>query len=113
MDISRLHLFPIKNVHPTPAALLGPGAHEMIGVSAAQVGITRALLMTTGLRHRHRRRGQDDIENAGVSVEVFDKVESNPKDHNVMDAHVAYVDVAFRSALGEVRVTTARRQRGW
>ena len=93
MDISRLHLFPIKNVHPTPAALLGPGAHEMIGVSAAQVGITRALLMTTGLRGT----GIVDevktiIENAGVSVEVFDKVESNPKDHNVMDAHVAYVD---------------------
>ncbi|MEM7095016.1 MAG: iron-containing alcohol dehydrogenase [Actinomycetota bacterium] len=93
MDISRLHLFPIKSVHPTPAALLGPGAHEMIGVSAAQLGMKKVLLMTTGLRGT----GIVDevktiIEDAGVSVEVFDKVESNPKDVNVMDAHVAYVD---------------------
>ena len=93
MDISRMHLFPIKSVHPTPAALLGPGAHEMIGVSAAQMGMKKVLLMTTGLRGT----GIVDevkgiIENAGVSVEVFDKVESNPKDYNVMDAHVAYGD---------------------
>ncbi|NQY55963.1 MAG: iron-containing alcohol dehydrogenase [Ilumatobacteraceae bacterium] len=93
MDISRLNLFPIKSIHPTPAALLGPGAHEMIGVSAAQLGMQRVLLMTTGLRGT----GIVDevkgiIEAAGVSVEVFDKVESNPKDYNVMDAHVAYGD---------------------
>ncbi|MEM9134842.1 MAG: iron-containing alcohol dehydrogenase [Actinomycetota bacterium] len=93
MDISRLNLFPIKSIHPTPAALLGPGAHEMIGVSAAEMGLNRVLLMTTGLRGT----GIVDevkgiVEAAGVSVEVFDRVESNPKDHNVMDAHVAYVD---------------------
>jgi methanol:N,N-dimethyl-4-nitrosoaniline oxidoreductase len=93
MDISRLNLFPIKSIHPTPAALLGPGAHEMIGVSAAEMGMSRVLLMTTGLRGT----GIVDevkgiVEAAGVSVEVFDGVESNPKDHNVMDAHVAYVD---------------------
>lgn len=93
MDISRLRLFPIKNIHPTPAALLGPGAHEMIGVSAAEMGMKKVLLMTTGLRGT----GIVDevkgiVENAGVSVEVFDGVESNPKDYNVMDAHVAYVD---------------------
>ncbi|MEM9562564.1 MAG: iron-containing alcohol dehydrogenase [Actinomycetota bacterium] len=93
MDISRLNLFPIKSIHPTPAALLGPGAHEMIGVSAADMGMKRVLLMTTGLRGT----GIVDevkgiVEAAGVSVEVFDGVESNPKDHNVMDANVAYVD---------------------
>ncbi|MEM7322976.1 MAG: iron-containing alcohol dehydrogenase [Actinomycetota bacterium] len=93
MDISRLNLFPIKNIHPTPAALMGPGAHEMIGVSAAQVGITRALLMTTGLRGTGIVEEVTGIvEAAGVSVEVFDGVESNPKDYNVMDAHVAYID---------------------
>lgn len=65
----------------------------MIGVSAAELGMKKVLLMTTGLRGT----GIVDevkgiIENAGVSVEVFDGVESNPKDTNVMDAHVAYVD---------------------
>ncbi len=93
MEISRLNLFPIKSIHPTPAALLGPGAHEMIGVSAAQLGMQRVLLMTTGLRGTgivEEVRGI--VEAAGVGVEVFDRVESNPKDYNVMDAHVAYVD---------------------
>ncbi|MEM7341112.1 MAG: iron-containing alcohol dehydrogenase [Actinomycetota bacterium] len=93
MDISRLNLFPIKSIHPTPAALLGPGAHEMIGVSAAELGMKKVLLMTTGLRGTgivDEVKGV--VEAAGVSVEVFDRVESNPKDHNVMDAHVAYVD---------------------
>ncbi|MEM8924968.1 MAG: iron-containing alcohol dehydrogenase [Actinomycetota bacterium] len=93
MDISRLNLFPIKNIHPTPAALLGPGAHEMIGVSAAELGMRRVLLMTTGLRGTgivDEVRGI--VEAAGVGVEVFDRVESNPKDYNVMDAHVAYTD---------------------
>lgn len=91
MDVARLHAFPIKNYHPTPHALLGPGAHEMIGVSAAQLGFRRALLMTTGLRGT----GIVDevkgiVEGAGVEVVVFDGVESNPKDHNVMAAHAAY-----------------------
>ena len=31
-----------------------------------------------------------NFENAGVSVTVYDKVESNPKDYNVMDAYEAY-----------------------
>ncbi len=93
VDITKLQLFPIKHIHPTPAALLGPGAHEMIGVSASELGMQKVLLMTTGLRGTGI---VDDvkgiIENAGVTVEVFDGVESNPKDHNVMDAHVAYVE---------------------
>ncbi len=91
MDVSRLHLFPIKNYHPTPHALLGPGAHEMIGVSAAQLGFRRTLLMTTGLRGTgivDEVRGI--VEAAGVEVVVFDGVESNPKDRNVMAAHAAY-----------------------
>ncbi len=91
MDVARLHAFPIKNYHPTPHALLGPGAHEMIGVSAAQLGFRRTLLMTTGLRGT----GIVDevkaiVEGAGLEVVVFDGVESNPKDHNVMAAHATY-----------------------
>ena len=31
-----------------------------------------------------------NFENAGVSVTVYDKVESNPKDYNVMDAYKAF-----------------------
>ncbi|WP_395153909.1 iron-containing alcohol dehydrogenase [Ilumatobacter sp.] len=100
MDISRLHVFPIKNYHPTPHALLGPGAHEMIGVSAAQLGFKRTLLMTTGLRGT----GIVDevkgiVESAGVEVVVFDGVESNPKDRDVMAAHAAYTSQACDSFI--------------
>lgn len=100
MDVARLHLFPIKNYHPTPHALMGPGAHEMIGVSAAQLGFRRTLLMTTGLRGTgivDEVRGI--VEAAGVEVVVFDGVESNPKDRNVMAAHAAYTSEACDSFI--------------
>ncbi|MEM8906100.1 MAG: iron-containing alcohol dehydrogenase, partial [Actinomycetota bacterium] len=100
MDVARLLAFPIKNYHPTPHALLGPGAHEMIGLSAAQLGFQRTLLMTTGLRGT----GIVDevkgiVEGAGVEVVVFDDVESNPKDHNVMAAHATYANESCDSFI--------------
>ena len=91
MDVGRLHIFPIKNFHPVPAALLGPGAHEMVGASARDLGFRRTLLMTTGLRGTgivDEIRAQ--VEAAGVEVVVFDQVQSNPKDTDVMAAHARY-----------------------
>ena len=91
MDVGRLTIFPIKNFHPVPPALLGPGAHEMVGQSARDLGFKRALLMTTGLRGTgtvEEIRAQ--VEAAGVEVVVFDGVQSNPKDSDVMTAHTVY-----------------------
>jgi len=91
MDVGRLHIFPIKNFHPVPPALLGPGAHEMIGASASELGFRRTLLMTTGLRGTgivEEIRAQ--VEAAGVEVIVFDRVQSNPKDSDVMAAHAVF-----------------------
>ena len=42
--------FPIKEFHPFPRALLGPGAHEMIGPEALKIGFHKTLVMTSGLR---------------------------------------------------------------
>jgi len=42
--------FPIKEFHPFPRALLGPGSHEMIGPEAKKLGFTKTLIMTSGLR---------------------------------------------------------------
>ena len=79
--------FPIKEFHPFPRALMGPGAHEMIGPEALKLGFKKTLVMTSGLR------GSDIVHNIvesmkyhGLDVVVYDKVESNPKDYNVMDA---------------------------
>jgi len=92
MDVARYLTFPIKQVHPLPPALVGPGAHEMVGSSAQQLGFARSLVMTTGLRGTGivaELVGQ--LEHHGIEVVLFDGVESNPKDTNVMDAHELFV----------------------
>ncbi|AZG44736.1 NDMA-dependent methanol dehydrogenase [Gordonia insulae] len=83
--------FPIKEFHPFPRAMMGPGAHEMIGPEALKLGFKRTLVMTTGLR------GSDTVHKIvesckyhGLEVVLFDQVESNPKDYNVMDAVSLY-----------------------
>ncbi|MGO9976823.1 MAG: NDMA-dependent methanol dehydrogenase [Solirubrobacteraceae bacterium] len=93
MDADRLWQFPIKEFHNVPRGLLGPGAYELVGVEAKNLGFKKSLLMTSGLRGTGII---DDIvgkvKYQGVDVVVFDKVESNPKDYNVMDAYQLYAD---------------------
>ena len=83
--------FPIKEFHPFPRAMMGPGAHEMIGPEALKLGFKKTLIMTTGLR------GSDTVHKIvesckyhGLEVVLYDKVESNPKDYNCMDAAALY-----------------------
>src|SRR5579871_3706046 len=83
--------FPIKEFHPFPRAMLGPGAWELLGPEAKTLGFSRVLVMTSGLR------GSDTVAKIvgslryhGLEVVVYDKVESNPKDYNVMDAVALY-----------------------
>lgn len=40
--------FPIKEFHPFPRALMGPGAHELIGPAAKRIGFQKTLIMTSG-----------------------------------------------------------------
>jgi formaldehyde dismutase / methanol dehydrogenase len=93
MDVSQLSDFPIKEFHPFPRALLGAGAYELIGVEAKKLGFEKTLLMTSGLKGTGII---DDIvgkvEYQGIEVVVYDKVESNPKDYNVMDSYKMYTD---------------------
>ena len=42
--------FPIKEFHPFPRALMGPGSHELIGPEALKMGFKKTLIMTSGLR---------------------------------------------------------------
>ncbi len=83
--------FPIKEFHPFPRALMGPGSWEIIGPEAKKLGFTKPLIMTSGLR------GSDTVEKIAGSLKyhgldpvVYDKVESNPKDYNTMDAVALY-----------------------
>lgn len=38
MDVGQLSDFPIKEFHPMPRALMGPGSYELIGVEAKKLG---------------------------------------------------------------------------
>ena len=86
MEAHKLWQFPIKEFHRIPRGLLGPGAYEMVGLEANKLGFKRCVLATSGLR------GTGIVEDIvgklkyrGVDVVVYDKIESNPKDYNVMD----------------------------
>jgi len=82
-----LPLFPIKEFHPFPRALLGPGCHELIGPEALKLGFKKTLVMTSGLRGSNIvEKISDSLKYHGIDVVLYDKVESNPKDYNVMDA---------------------------
>jgi methanol:N,N-dimethyl-4-nitrosoaniline oxidoreductase len=93
MDVSQVFEFPVKVHWQQPRCLIGAGASEMAAPQAAAMGLKHVLFVTSGLRGTGI---VDDLktqfEAAGVSVTVYDKVESNPKDYNVMDAYQAYVD---------------------
>src|SRR6201992_1155460 len=83
--------FPTKEFHPFPRALLGPGAYEMIGPNALQLGFRKTLVMTSGLRGTDIvHKIVESMKYHGLEVVVYDKVESNPKDYNVMDAVALY-----------------------
>lgn len=91
---------------------MGVGAHDIIGVEAKNLGFKRTLLMTTGLRGSgiiEELVGK--IEYQGVEVVLYDKVESNPKDYNVMEPRLSTrrrsATRSSRSAV--VRATTPPR----
>jgi formaldehyde dismutase / methanol dehydrogenase len=91
VDIGKVYEVPIREHWRQPRALLGPGAVEAAGPEAAAMGLKHVLIVTSGLRGTGIvDEVQTNFENAGVSVTVYDKVESNPKDYNVMDAYQAF-----------------------
>ncbi len=93
MDTSKIFEFPIKEYFKQPRSLLGAGAYENAGPEAAAMGLRHVLFVTSGLRGTGIiDECKTNFENAGVSVTVYDKVESNPKDYNVMDSYKAFAD---------------------
>ncbi|AFM20522.1 alcohol dehydrogenase, class IV (plasmid) [Mycolicibacterium chubuense NBB4] len=83
--------FPIKEFHPFPRALMGPGAHELIGPEAIKLGFKKTLVMTSGLRGSDIvHKIVESLKYHGLEVVLYDKVESNPKDYNVMDSVALY-----------------------
>ncbi len=83
--------FPIKEFHPFPRALLGPGSHELIGPEALKMGFKKTLIMTSGLRGTDIvHKISESMKWHGIETVIYDQVESNPKDYNVMDSVKLY-----------------------
>ncbi|HEX8259728.1 MAG TPA: iron-containing alcohol dehydrogenase family protein [Rubrobacteraceae bacterium] len=85
--------FPVREFFKQPRSLLGPGAYEQAGPEAAAMGMRHVLFVTSGLKGTGIvDECKTNFENAGVSVTVYDKVESNPKDYNVMDSYNMFTE---------------------
>ncbi len=93
MDTSRMFEFPVKEFFKQPRSLFGAGAYQQAGPEAAAMGMRHALFVTSGLEGTGIvDECKTNFENAGVTVTVYDEVESNPKDFQVMDAYSMYTE---------------------
>ncbi|MEA2512946.1 MAG: formaldehyde dismutase / methanol dehydrogenase [Thermomicrobiales bacterium] len=81
----------LLDIPPMPRALIGAGLYERVGIEAREMGFRRALVVSTGLQGTGIL---DEIvgllAQAGVEPIVYDKVESNPKDTQVMELYALY-----------------------
>ncbi len=88
-----MYEFPVREFFSQPRSLFGPGAYEQAGPEAAALGMRHVLFVTSGLSGTGIvDECKTNFENAGVTVTVYDKVESNPKDYNVMDAYSMFTE---------------------
>jgi alcohol dehydrogenase class IV len=83
-----IYEFPIVYTNPIPRIALGWGAYQTVGDESKALGMKKALIVTTGLKGTgviDEIKG--NINHAGVATEIYDKVTSNPKDHEIMAAY--------------------------
>jgi alcohol dehydrogenase class IV len=80
--------YPLKMMHAYPRLIIGWGAHTMVGNEAKNLGMTNALIVTTGLKGTGIvEELQGILQHAGVESSVYDNVTGNPKDHEVMKGY--------------------------
>jgi alcohol dehydrogenase class IV len=82
--------------HAYPSVNIGWGAHSMVGNDAKALGMTNALIVTTGLKGTGIvEEIQGVLKAAGVSSDVYDKVTGNPKDFEVMEGYKVLSEGGF------------------
>lgn len=85
--------FPIIYTNPIPKIAIGWGAYQTIGNECKTAGMKKAIIVTSGLQGTgiiDEIKGV--IEYAGVSTEIYDKITSNPKDWQIMEAYKVFKD---------------------
>jgi alcohol dehydrogenase class IV len=80
--------FPIRYTQPLGKIAIGWGVHQTVADECKAVGIKKALIVTTGLKGTGIVDEINQILTTnGVATEIYNKVTSNPKDHEVMEAY--------------------------
>jgi alcohol dehydrogenase class IV len=87
----KLFEFPILYTLPMGKIAIGWGVHETVADECKEANIKKALITTTGLKGTGIVDEIKGILNHhGIATEVFDKVTSNPKDYEVMEAYQVF-----------------------
>jgi alcohol dehydrogenase class IV len=80
--------FPITYTLPVGRIAIGWGVHETVADECKAANIKKALITTTGLKGTGIVDEINQILTTnGISTEIYDKVTSNPKDYEVMEAY--------------------------
>jgi alcohol dehydrogenase class IV len=89
----RVFEFPIYYTTVIGQIAIGWGVHETVANECKNLKITRALITTTGLKGTGILETIKQIlETQGISTVVYDKVTSNHKDFEVMDAYKVFIE---------------------
>ncbi len=84
----RVFEFPISYTNLIGQTAIGWGAHKTVADECKAVGMKNALITTTGLKGTGIVEEIDSIlKHGGISTVIYDKVTSNPKDYEVMEAY--------------------------
>jgi alcohol dehydrogenase class IV len=85
--------FPITYTIPIARIAIGWGVHETVADECKALNIKKALIVTTGLKGTGIVDEINQILTTnGVATEIYDKVTSNPKEHEVMEAYNVFKD---------------------
>jgi alcohol dehydrogenase class IV len=85
--------FPIVYTNPIPRIALGWGSYQTVGNECKAAGMKKALIVTSGLKGTGIVEELKGVINyAGVAVDVYDKITTNPKDWQIMEAYRAFKD---------------------
>jgi alcohol dehydrogenase class IV len=83
--------FPIHYTNVIGQVAIGWGAHETVADECKAANIKKALITTTGLKGTGIVDEINQILTThGISTEIFNKVTSNPKDYEVMEAYKVF-----------------------
>jgi formaldehyde dismutase / methanol dehydrogenase len=85
--------FPIIYTNPIPRIALGWGAYQTVGDECKAAGMKKALIVTSGLKGTGIVEEMKGVINyAGVATDIYDKITSNPKDWQIMEAYKTFKD---------------------